>query len=243
MVQARVDSGTEHPRKIARCVYSDQFLSGLKERFGFDALEPNIAAELRDIAFRYIVFRREGYAESRKSSRREYLDLLKATEHFITLLKPYEERGIASDMQLVAPPQPNSKMFSGNLSRPTDQPQYADETHYGELLRGLQLLKATANWHAHFLASRGGRPKNLGLQELTRKAAELWITQLHRRFTVDYHRGSGLSTAFEFVQALVAPLDDVTDPQIITAMRALIASRRAPRLTRRSKLPRSRSSQ
>jgi hypothetical protein len=94
------------------------------------------------------------------------------------------------------------------------------------LLRLLELTKATSAWHAQKMASRSGRRANLGLHELARKAAEFWIEVLHEPFTLDYHEGAGVTRAFEFVKALVTPLDDVTDKQIVTAMRAQIAARR-----------------
>ena len=62
-----------------------------------------MAAQLRDIAFRYIVFRREeNQPEYRKSMRTEYLGLQKATERYLALLKHHEKRDIASDIHLVA---------------------------------------------------------------------------------------------------------------------------------------------
>jgi len=225
-IRARADDGSKWPRRIAERIYSHQFLSGLKERFGFNALEPQMTEQLRDIAFRYVFFRREeNQPEYRKRGRREYLKLQKATADYLVLLKQHEKRDIASDINLVA-------SIDSKWDDLRDYPQLVGRRRHNArayvhtLLRLLELTKATAAWHAQTMASRSGRHANLGLHELARKAAEFWIEVLHRPFTLDYHEGAGVTRAFEFVKALVTPLDDVTDKQIITAMRAQIAARR-----------------
>jgi hypothetical protein len=221
-IRARADDGSKWPRQIADRIYNDQFLSELKERFGFDALEPQTAKALRDIAFRYIVFRREeNQPEYRKRRRRDFLRLEKATSDFLALLKQHEESDIASDISLVASIDPKWDDLRKH------QPGNHNARAYVHTLRRLlELMKATAAWHAQQMASHSGRHANLGLHELTRKAAEFWIEVLNHRFTLDYHEGAGITRAFEFIKALVTPLDDVTDKQIITAMRAQIAARR-----------------
>ena len=225
-IRARADDGSKWPRRIAERVYGQQFLSELKERFGFDALEPERAEQLRDIAFRYIVFRREeNQPEYRKRRQREYLKLQKVTENYLVLLKQQEKRDIASDLNLVA--SINSKWDDlRDYPRLMNPGRHNARAYVHTLLRLLELTKATAAWHAQKMASRSGRRAYLGLHELARKAAEFWIEVLHQPFTLDYHKGSGFTRAFEFVKALVTPLDDVTDKQIVTAMRAQIAARR-----------------
>lgn len=221
-IRARADDGSKWPREIAERIYSDQFLSELKERFGFDALKPETAAAIRDIAFRYIIFRREeNQPKHRKRWRRDFLKLEKATSDYLALLKHHEERDIASDISLAASLDPKWDDL-----RKHEPKNHNARAYVHTLRRLLELMKATASWHAQNMVSRVGRPANLGLQELTRKAAEFWIETLNRRFTLDYHEGAGITRAFEFVKALVTPLDDVTDKQIITAMRAQIAARR-----------------
>jgi len=228
-LRARVDDGLEHPRVIAGRVYSDRFLSGLKAEFGFDALKPTIAAELRDIAFAYIVFRREENQPAyRRTTRRQFLALQTATERYLSLLEQHQQRDLASDIHLVM-----SLEYAANkemtIPRIAGSKRFDGIAYLRDLIRLLELIKQTANRQAHFFEARGGRPKNLGLEELTRKAAELWSKQLKRRFTLDYHEGTGLTAAFKFVRALVAPLDEIPDRQIVTAMRAQIATRHGPR--------------
>ncbi|HTO67665.1 MAG TPA: hypothetical protein VMM15_41125 [Bradyrhizobium sp.] len=219
----------EHPRAIAARVYSDQFLSGLNAQFGFDAVEPDIAEELRDIAFRYIVFRREeNQPACRKTTRRQFLALEKTTERYLGLVALHQKRDLASDIHLVASLEyaENKNM---NIPHIAGSERFDGNAYLQELVRLLELIRRTAAWQARHLGDRGGRPKNLGLEELTRKAAEFWRTRLNRRFSVDYNEGTGLTPAFKFVRALVAPLDDIPDRQIVTAMRAQIAVRHGPR--------------
>jgi hypothetical protein len=187
--RALADTGNEPAWNIAVRLYDAVFLSALKERFDFDAVAEETARQLRDIAERYIVGRRmESQPEIWKSARTEYLKLQSATESFLKLLKEHEKRDIASDMAL-----------TGDLSRAPRTLRH--DASYRELVRLLELLEATAAQRAQRLLSRGGRPKNFGLEDLTRH--------------------------FDFVQALVAPIENVTDKQIITAMRSEIAARGA----------------
>ena len=229
-IRARVDDETEHPRTLAKRIYNEQFLSKLKEQFGFDALEPQVARELQGIAFRYIVFRRgENQPQFVRKSRLDYRALQKATERYIEFLEHFnEEMGdLASDIHLAVTTEVPARVPVDcrrpiNSRRPTDRDGHAS---LAELLRLLSLMKMTAGRHVRDFTAGGGRPKNLGLEAMTWKAAEFWTEELKRKFTVDYHRGTGITEAFEFVRALVAPLDDVSDRQIVTAMRAEINRR------------------
>jgi len=222
-MRARIDSGDEQDaRRIIVAAYDAAFLSGLKERFGFDALQLDMAKQLRDIGIRYIRGRRaEDQPEEWKSIRAEYRKLERAAGQFIGLVTSFEDRDIASDIMMAATrlgePRPQTE-FS-NLSE--HQKQRGD-AYYHELIRLLQLLRASAADQAKLLAIPRGRHKNLGLENLTRKAAEFWTIDLGRRFSIDYHEGAGITLAFDFVKALVTPLDDVAAEQIITAMRTEI---------------------
>ena len=73
----------------------------------------------------------------------------------------------------------------------------------------------------------------MALQNLVIHAADFWELDLKRRFRIDYRKGAGLTPGFDFVKALLKPIDDVTDKQIITAMRTVIKLRRVPVLQRR----------
>lgn len=51
----------------------------------------------------------------------------------------------------------------------------------------------------------------------------LWTYELRRPFTLDYHKGSGTSPAFQFVKDMIARAHEATESEIISAMRYVIA--------------------
>ncbi|HVB79574.1 MAG TPA: hypothetical protein VNE82_06430 [Candidatus Binataceae bacterium] len=215
---ARSDTGTERPKQIVERIYSDEFLFELHRAFGIEPFTAERAGQIRKLGTRYILGRRmENQTDLLKSDQRNYLELQKATESYLALLREYEERNIGSDMKVAAQ----------QLGWP--EPELNDpEGYYRQLLLLLDLLRTATIRQAKYLASRGGRPKNFGLEDLVRHAADFWAVELGRRFTVNYHQGEGITRAFEFIKALVAPLDDISDKQIVTAMRTAIATRRSP---------------
>jgi hypothetical protein len=216
--RARIDSGTGTARTIAARVYTDTFLADLQRQFGFDATSPETAARIRDLARRYILGRRtENQPDFLKTERRAYLAIQEATERYLALLKDHEDRDLAADMDMAA-------RQSGWERPETAEP----ERLYRQLLRLLDLLRNAAIQQARHLESHGGRPKNFGLGDLVRHAAHFWTGTLGRQFSIDYHQGAGTTPAFDFVKALVVPIDDVSDQQIVTAMRAEIAKRNSP---------------
>ncbi len=223
--RARVDTGTESAKQIAERVYTDAFLSELQQRFGIGPLPAEAVSRLRKIPVRYILFHPlENQADRLKGDRPKYIELGKATERYLALLNLCDEGDIGSIMKVTAQ----------QLGWPEPETNDSDG-YYRQLVLLLELLDTAAIRHAGYLAPRGGRPKNLGLEDLTRLGADFWVGELGRRFTVDYHQGAGLTSAFDFIKALASPLDDISDKQIITAMRAEIARRRSPgpRKTRR----------
>jgi hypothetical protein len=216
--RARADTGTKNPRRIAEQLYTDAFLAEVQQQFEFDAIQPETTTRLRDIARRYILGRRiENQPNLLKADRRRYQDLQKATERYISVLKKYQDDDLGSDMALAA------EQLDGALPETPDP-----ERHYLQIVFLLEALRTVAIRQAGHLATRAGRPKNFGLEDLVRHAAEFWIGALGRPFRIDYHQGAGVTRAFEFIRALVTPIDDVSDRQIVTAMRAEIAKRRSP---------------
>jgi hypothetical protein len=207
--RARVDDGNEPPRDLAERVYSNEFLSALGAQFGFDALKPDTAEELRHIALCYIAGRRdENRPPSNVKDRRKFIALKKTTDDYLSIL----ERQVAYDIE---------SDIAWALSQ-VGRPKFDDKKagiYYRQLLLLLDMMSMSTGYYVSSLASRGGRPKNVGLVWITPLAKKLWTAELGRKFTIDYHKGAGLTPAFEFMKALVQPLDDVTDKQIITAMR------------------------
>src|ERR1700761_1197097 len=94
------------------------------------------------------------------------------------------------------------------------------EPYFRELIRLLELLEKSALEQANRIRERPGPKINFGLEYLVRHVADLFMTTLNRPFTLDHHKPVAASEAFDFVCALVAPLDDVSGTEIMTAIRA-----------------------
>ena len=75
-----------------------------------------------------------------------------------------------------------------------------------------------------FQKSAGRRP-DMALHLSVSAASFVWRTSLGRKFTLDYAKGKGLTPAFEFCKAVLAPVGPISDQRIITAMRADIRER------------------
>lgn len=107
--------------------------------------------------------------------------------------------------------------------------------YHNELLRLLGLLqKVMREEHENVDPDKGGRPRNLGMEDFMSYIADFWERETYRRFTIDYHKGEGVTPPFEFAKEILSRLDDVSDSQIITAMRHEIRSR-ADHINRPSK--------
>jgi hypothetical protein len=90
----------------------------------------------------------------------------------------------------------------------------------------LELLEKSALDQINHFRERSGPKTNAGLEYLVRHVADLFLTTLNRPFTVDHHKPVAESEAFDFVAALIAPLDDISDTEIMTAIRAEQNARR-----------------
>ncbi len=75
-----------------------------------------------------------------------------------------------------------------------------------------------------------GRPRKEGLQAFAGYMRLIWVDILKHPFTLDYHKGSGTTPAFEFVREMITPLVDVTDTEIISAMRYVITAQNVPKI-------------
>jgi hypothetical protein len=219
----------ERPKDAAQRLYSDRFLAQLGERFDFDALGPETALELRRMARFYLFARREqNKADQTNTDQKEYRTLRKAALRFIALIKTaQEDSDIATDMYLLAARHRSSDPF-GISDLPESGIEGRNDRHYRHLVGLANLLAAAARDKIDHLKLPSGPRKNEALEILAQSASYFWSHNLGRKFSIDYHQNSGLTEAFRFVQALLAPFgDNIGDQQIITAMRAAIKSRNA----------------
>jgi hypothetical protein len=213
----------QDPRQVIGGIYSATYLKMLKDRFGFDALKPAYASELRNIGMFYIVARRmEDHIGDYEEARSAYLLLKEQTERFIVALKKGPDRGIACQIFIsamrsrITAPVP---AFGTSAARADKE----DDPIIHEFLQLLEIVRDAAEEQAKFLTPRSSRRKNWGLEVLVRLSVDFWTIELERRLC-SLDLVSGTSDAFRFVQALLSPLDHVTN--ISSAMRQEIAHRR-----------------
>ena len=232
-----MDTGNEvSPEQQIIKMYTDEFISDIAVRFDMEMEPRELARELRNIGHRYIQMSRLPDRDALvREDRKEYTSLNGLTANFITALQAWASRDLAGEMAQTARSLNEPRPMTEFPDLTDHQRQRGDAYHY-ELLRLLTLLENSTDQRIRYLTSSGGRPLNYGLEILTRKAADFWTERLGRRFTIAYHQGIGTTRAFDFVQALLEPFDEVTDIQITTAMRAEVKSRNSgPTNTRHGK--------
>jgi hypothetical protein len=223
---ARIDNGNEFPGAIVDRVYSNEFLTGLAKRFNFN-LTDEVKNELRHMAHVYIANLRGDSSEDwDKEQRRRYRGLKNATSRFAKLVKEFENDDIASHLFMTALATRNETLLSDKLIAAQREMPH-NRLIYRHLMNLLDLLTLTAELKTKFHIARRGPKRHSGFHSITMHAIALWSVDFGRKFTVDYHKGSGLTEAFQFMRALIDPLDDVTDTQIITAMRDAIRNWRS----------------
>ena len=156
----------------------------------------------------------------RQELRKESAQLAKQTHKFLQILRNAPHDDIAFGLYMTAlnlgAAMPNTIFpeLSAHAQRQSGEP------YFRELIRLLELLEKSALEQANHFRERPGPKVNLGLEYLVRHVADLFATTLNRPFTVDHHKPVAASKTFDFVSALVAPLDHVSDTEITTAIRA-----------------------
>jgi hypothetical protein len=206
------------PRKIP-----DALLQALGERFKFDAFRPDLRQELDYIARRYS--RDLGLfdaADDQKAERLRYRALREQIETLRQMLASPEYADFGSEIYLTLRTTPPDELVGGLSQLPAANG--ATGEHIVQLLdRLLQLSAETAANVEQRNAPAKGRKPDYALECLVRNIAYLWKDILQRPFRLDYHKGSVLTEAAEFVIAVagfVAP--DVPQTRLITTMRTII---------------------
>ncbi len=220
-MRARIDTGIESPDALIDAAYSDLFFAAHERQFRLEGGESETRDELRNIGRYYLILRRtEDSREMRRELRKQYVQLAKQTDIFLQILRNAAHDDIAFGLYMTAlrlgEPFPATK-FAGLSAHAQTQ---SGEPYFRELIRLLELLEKSAFEQADNFRERPGPKINLGLEFLVRRVADLFTTTLNRPFSIDHHKPVAASKAFDFVSALIAPLDDVSDTEITTAIRA-----------------------
>lgn len=209
----------------AAAVYDRPTVQALADKYGIDPEESRLAVNLMRAARRAAVYssvarQNEWLAEDerRLSAIRDAATLLQST------LSLKDDRLFAVAIELGE----RSRQFG---ARPLDlgesDPDFSHldraTADFEQLQALLSATEAVAEEHLQALPDRqGGRPSALGVYEFVATMAAFWEDVLHRRFTVWYHQGRGMTDAFEFVRDAIAPLGSIPETQLVTAARKAV---------------------
>ena len=205
------------PLERAQRALSAEFLKHLGDKFGFDGADRKIAESVRDIAQAYFVVLGRRKLNFRKEARREYLQLIRDTAKFLEILENAKALGLADDMEIIA-------RMRAHISSPAKSHPITNDRNsagkFDQLIALLNLLGLTAEHGKEIYSSKPGPKVDKALETLVRRAMDYWIFNLGRKFTIDHHKGTGTTKSFEFVRTLASQLGDISDTEIVTAIRA-----------------------
>ncbi len=207
-------------QKLLNQYYPDPVLEGLGSQYGFNADDTKICHLLgRAVS---VLYRNGTAKEDREIAKANRKQLKQALVHLEQLEISLEQvEGLDSYIFL----DDILKRYEPAAKIETDNPTATSKLEREFLDISLAVFRGVLQDKLEALVNKGGRPRNKGLQGFTEYMWTLWAGELGRPFTLDYHRGSGTSQAFLFVKDMLAPAYDATEPEIITAMRYVIAKK------------------
>ncbi len=203
--------------------FPEGFLASLGQRFRFDPSDAGLRQELAYIARRYQRdVRAFDISANCNSETRKYRALREEVEDLRAALASPDFEALSSEIYLTLRttwPEKDEVVI-----RPAAVPSALVGDH---ILRGLDDLLKLVSQTASNVETRNAPPKgrkpDYALECLVRNIAYLWKDILGQPFRLDYHKGSVLTEAAEFVitvAGFVAP--DVTQTRLITTMRTII---------------------
>ncbi len=202
----------------------EAFVQELGIRFQFDATRPDLLRELNYIARRYrrdlLLFDKASDLEPERTAHRKLREQIESLRQSLTLP---EFEALGSEIYLTLR---TAYSEPDKVSR-LPIPSAAVGDHFLRSLDDfLSLVSVTARNVEQRSAPPKGRKPNFALECLVRNIAYLWADILKRPFTLDYHKGSGVTEAFEFVKAIAGFVDpDIPETKLITATRTIISER------------------
>ena len=206
-------------------ILSDSVLDDIADQLGIEPVAKDVRDELRIAVRRYAsdqtVF--GSYEDELKSVGADYKALKKKVSDFRAFLEQPEYSDLSSDLYLAA-------LHKNEPAPETDFPEIMDfertrgESYLLELKRLLSLLEDAADIAMDNSVVPKGRKPDYPLLGLVRRLAYVWTELLKQKFSIDYHKGSGLTPAFQFVSLIVRRvIPDVRETAIVTAMRTIVS--------------------
>lgn len=215
-MRARVDADDARPIDIVQGIYTPEFLEKLGQRFNFDGTAPEIAARIARMGFNYIVARRQEDTSDLVQSLRHARGLKRSLHAFQYALKSDRDLHLPDVMAMGTV---HANIASGAASG--DKFDTNGDVLFQELSRLLDILGFGLKEEIELNLRKPGPRINLGLEIMAMQVSQFFKTELNGRpFTIDQHKPFKATQAFDFVEALVSPLDDVSQNEIITAIRS-----------------------
>ncbi|MEH6476821.1 MAG: hypothetical protein V7727_14110 [Sneathiella sp.] len=206
-------------QKLLLQFYPDTVLTRLGLQYGFTSEDTQIRHLLGKALS--ALHRNGGGQEARETAKTNRVQLRKALdqlERLETSLHKIEDLdGFIYIDKVLERYEPTAKIQ-------TDNPMAVLRNEEEVLDISLSVFRGVLQSKLENLNNKGGRPRNKGLQGFTEYMWMLWTIKLGRPFTLDYHKGSGTSPAFQFVKDMIAPAYEATETEIISAMRYVIAT-------------------
>ena len=203
----------------------DSILDDIARQLELGPFAADVRNELRIAVRRYALDQKifGTYKNELKSVGADYKALKKKVSDFRAFLEQLEYSDLSSDLYWAA-------LHKNEPAPKTDFPEVADfertrgEPYLLELKRLLSLLEDATDIALDNSAVPKGRKPDYPLLGLVRRLAYVWTELLKQKFSIDYHKGSGLTSAFQFVSLIVRRvIPDVRETEIVTAMRKIVS--------------------
>ncbi|MEO1965561.1 hypothetical protein [Hyphomonas sp.] len=213
------------PPQEPEVILSDSALDDIADQMGLESFSEGVCNELRIAVRRYALDQKifGTYESELKSVGADYNALKKKVSEFRAFLELPEYSDLASDLYLAA-------LHKNEPAPETDFPEITDfertrgEPYLLELKRLLSLLEDATDIALDNSAVPKGRKPDYPLVSLVRRLAFIWTELLNQKFSIDYHQGSGLTPAFQFVSLIVQRvIPDIRETEIVTAMRTIVS--------------------
>lgn len=214
-----IEKPMSRPEQLLDQYFPEEVLLPLAEKYDFAPANPAIRHFLGRAVSSFT--RHAETPKNMEQRRTQKKELEKALRHFERM----ERALMATDVWDGFVPLQNLPLI---FRLPRLSPAHPKHLEYLKLEReflekGLPMFRKWLSLKIAETSGEAGRPRNVGLQRFTEYMELIWSDELGRHFTVDYHKGSGTTLAFEFVRDMISPVASPTDSEIISAMRFVIS--------------------
>lgn len=192
------------PSQEPESVLSDSVLDDIADKLGVELFSIDVRDELRVVVRRHALDQKifGTHEDELKSVGADYKALKQKVSEFRVFLDQPEFIDLASDLYLAALHK-NEPIPKTGFPEISDLARTRGEPYLLELKRLMSLLEDATDIALEKSAVPKGRKPDYPLLGLIRRLAYVWTELLKQKFSIDYHKGSGLTPAFQFVSLVV----------------------------------------